>query len=358
MRHPGKGSFDRNAVPKAIRPFCPSAALGSATEIDLAQLAAEGRKLVLLDVDNTLMQWKSEEVPQSSKDWVKQGRDLGLQFCILSNTRRHDRLDRIATSLGVEWIKGRFKPHPEAYLAALQKYGVSADEAIMVGDQLLTDVFGAGRAGIDSIWVQRISRTEFLGTKVISRNVERLMGLALRRWFQGAEDSERPGFFQRGVVRQLIKFGLVGGTATVVDVGLHWMLMYKATWGGASLSEQVGRWMIDHAPFAQALAGEKISGAAFAPLKVGPVLLAILVSYVLNWAWTFRTPEGRISVGQAGKFYLVALIGMVIQITTGTIVKLSLPESQMSFAIATLAGIVMGFAWNFNAQRLWTFKRK
>lgn len=357
MRHPGQGSFQKEAVPKPLRKFCPTEALGSINEIDLEQLAAEGRKLVIIDVDNTLMEWKSEEVPAETKAWVKRGQDVGLTFCILSNTRRHDRLDRIAKSLGIEWVKGKFKPNPEAYHRALEQFKVKPEEAIMVGDQLLTDILGASRAGIDSIWVQRISSVEFLGTRVISRNVEHFLGLFLRRWFQSTSDSQRSGFFQRDVVRQLLKFGVVGGTATVVDLGIHWWLMYKATFNGALIKDQVGTWMIQSLNLNWPLDADHLDDAAFAPLKIGPVLVAILVSYILNWSWTFRTADSKMSINQASRFYAVALVGMVISVTASSMAKLALPQNKMAWGLASLAGIAAGFAWNFNAQRRWTFKK-
>lgn len=357
MRHPGQGSFQKDSVPKPLRKFCPTEALGSITEIDLDQLAAEGRKLIIIDVDNTLMEWKSEEVPPENRAWVERGKSLGLNICIISNTRRHERLDRIAKSLGIEWMKGKFKPNPQAYLAALDRFKVLPEEAIMVGDQLLTDIFGASRAGIDSIWVQKISSSEFLGTRIVSRNVEHLLGLFLRSWFQSSSATARSGFFQRDVVRQLLKFGVVGGTATVVDLGIHWWLMYRATYGGDLIKNQVGTWVIQSLNLSWPMDADHLDDAAFAPLKIGPVLVAIFVSYILNWSWTFRTPDSKMSVKQATRFYAVALIGMVISVTASSMAKLALPQNKMAWGLASLAGIAAGFAWNFNAQRRWTFKK-
>lgn len=357
MRHPGQGSFRKESVPKPLRKFCPTEALSSITEIDLQQLVAEGRKLIIIDVDNTLMEWKSEEVPADTKAWIKRGQDLGIAFCILSNTRRHDRLDRIAKSLGIEWIKGKYKPNPEAYHSALTQFKVTPEQAIMVGDQLLTDVLGAGRAGIDSIWVEKISKTEFLGTRVVSRNIEHLLGLFLRAWFQSSSASARSGFFQRDVVRQLLKFGVVGGTATIVDLGIHWWLMYKAMASGSLIKDQVGTWMIQSLNLNWPLDADHLDDAAFAPLKIGPVLIAIFVSYILNWSWTFRTADSKMSVNQASRFYAVALVGMVISVTASSMAKLALPQNKMAWGLASLAGIAAGFAWNFNAQKRWTFKK-
>lgn len=357
MRHPGQGVYSREAVPKPLRKLCPAVALDSALDVDLEGLAAEGRKLVLLDVDNTIMAWRAESAPPEACDWIQRGKDAGLEFCILSNTRRPERLARIAGELEVEFIRDKFKPNPQGYLLALERFNVKPEEAVMIGDQLLTDVFGASRAGIDSIWVQRLSRKEFLGTKLISRNVERIVGLALRRWFQSEADSDRPGFFQKSVVRQLVKFGIVGGTATFVDLGLHNILMFRMAWDGVSLKERVGTWVIQSLGLSWPLAPDRLYDAAFVPLKVPVVMLAIMVSYLLNWAWTFRQPEAKLNVRQGAKFYIVALVGMVISITAGQLTNLVFhADVGTTWALASFVGMVTGFIWNFNVQRRWTFR--
>ncbi|WP_110928880.1 HAD family hydrolase [Bacillus massiliglaciei] len=50
---------------------------------------------------------------------------------------------------------GRGKPDPAIFHHALERMEVRADEAIMVGDNLMTDILGASRAGIPSVWLNR-----------------------------------------------------------------------------------------------------------------------------------------------------------------------------------------------------------
>jgi len=46
------------------------------------------------------------------------------------------------------------KPQPEIFEKALEMNGVTADEAIMIGDSWTHDIVGAKNAGIDTIWVK------------------------------------------------------------------------------------------------------------------------------------------------------------------------------------------------------------
>jgi putative hydrolase of the HAD superfamily len=50
---------------------------------------------------------------------------------------------------------GRGKPDPSIFEHALSRMSIEKDEAIMVGDNLMTDILGANRAGIKSVWINR-----------------------------------------------------------------------------------------------------------------------------------------------------------------------------------------------------------
>lgn len=50
---------------------------------------------------------------------------------------------------------GRGKPDASIFEHALQVMNMQKDEVIMVGDNLLTDILGASRAGIQSVWINR-----------------------------------------------------------------------------------------------------------------------------------------------------------------------------------------------------------
>ncbi len=69
------------------------------------------------------------------------GAGIGLESC----------LDLVVTSKEV----GADKPEPPIFLAALERAGVNAPEAIYVGDQYQTDVLGARGAGIKPVLIDR-----------------------------------------------------------------------------------------------------------------------------------------------------------------------------------------------------------
>lgn len=50
---------------------------------------------------------------------------------------------------------GRGKPDATIFEHALQLMNINKDEAIMVGDNLMTDILGASRIGMKSVWINR-----------------------------------------------------------------------------------------------------------------------------------------------------------------------------------------------------------
>ncbi|MDQ0221182.1 FMN phosphatase YigB (HAD superfamily) [Peribacillus cavernae] len=62
---------------------------------------------------------------------------------------------------------GRGKPDPSIFEHALSLMYLKKDEVIMVGDNLMTDILGANRAGILSVWINRHNKVR---EKVVSAN--------------------------------------------------------------------------------------------------------------------------------------------------------------------------------------------
>ncbi|MDQ0245534.1 putative hydrolase of the HAD superfamily [Bacillus fengqiuensis] len=50
---------------------------------------------------------------------------------------------------------GRGKPDPSIFEHALTLMSLNKDEVLMVGDNLMTDILGASRVGIKSVWINR-----------------------------------------------------------------------------------------------------------------------------------------------------------------------------------------------------------
>jgi len=135
-------------IPRGVYP--------SISHIDPKALAARGIKLVLADLDNTLVPYKVPEPTAEVEAWKQALEEAGIQLFLLSNSRRPTRPSHFAQCLGIDFIGHAGKPKKGGYLRALERTGCTPEQTVMVGDQIFTDTLGAVRMGIVPLLVEPI----------------------------------------------------------------------------------------------------------------------------------------------------------------------------------------------------------
>ena len=135
-------------IPRGVYP--------SIAHISPKALADRGIKLVLADLDNTLVPYKVPEPTAEVFAWKQALEAEGIQLFLLSNSRKPTRPGHFAHALGIDFIGHAGKPKKGGYLRALEQTGVSREQAVMVGDQIFTDTLGACRMGIVPLLVEPI----------------------------------------------------------------------------------------------------------------------------------------------------------------------------------------------------------
>lgn len=132
-------------IPRGVYP--------SVTDIDPKALAARGIRLVLADLDNTLVPYKVTEPPAEVVDWKNALEENGIRLFLLSNSRKPGRAQRFAEKLGIPYQGHSGKPKRAGYLRAMERMGCAPSETVMVGDQIFTDTLGANNAGVTPLLV-------------------------------------------------------------------------------------------------------------------------------------------------------------------------------------------------------------
>ena len=120
---------------------------------------AQGIKLVLLDIDNTLSVHGRDESPDAAREQVERIRAAALEPVLLSNALA-DRAQAFAGTLGLDVIGQANKPSTHGIDVARERYGRSAEEIVLVGDQLFTDIWAGKRAGVWTVRVDPIDPQE------------------------------------------------------------------------------------------------------------------------------------------------------------------------------------------------------
>ncbi|MCX6742875.1 MAG: GtrA family protein [Candidatus Parcubacteria bacterium] len=122
------------------------------------------------------------------------------------------------------------------------------------------------------------------------------------------------------IIRQFVKFCLVGFLNTFVDFGVY-------------------------------LFFSRIVGLYFLSANILAVFVAMTSSFILNKYWTFQNHGQSIKM-QYLKFFLVNIVYFFLN---NLIVFSSVHYLLISDILAKVMAITVGLFWNFFANRYWTF---
>ena len=135
-------------IPRGVYP--------SITDISPQMLARKGIRLVLADLDNTLVAYRVTEPPAELMAWKQALEAAGIRLFLLSNSRKPGRAKNFAEKLGIPYQGRSGKPKRAGYLRAMERMGARPQETVMVGDQIFTDTLGANNAGAVPLLVEPI----------------------------------------------------------------------------------------------------------------------------------------------------------------------------------------------------------
>jgi len=135
--------------------------------------------------------------------------------------------------------------------------------------------------------------------------------------------------------RELLKFAIVGGTTFVIDNGIWYLLKFT---------------ILEDKPVTA---------------KVIAIIVATIVSYVLNREWSFRTRGGRERHHEAALFFLISGIGVglnslplyvsryVLQFEEPHVSRLV--QEVADFASGSIIGMLLAMFFRFWAFKRWVF---
>ena len=153
--------------------FIPDIYAKNIFEIDYKKLKKDGIKCILFDLDNTIAPLKELKPNKDVKELFAYIDDLNIKAIIISNSRR-SRVAPFKEELNVDSCHTSMKPLKRKYKKILKLFNLEFSEVAAVGDQILTDVFGANRAGIASIFVDSLTPEDRFFTK-INRKFEKMI---------------------------------------------------------------------------------------------------------------------------------------------------------------------------------------
>ena len=152
--------------------FYPYEYVSSVFAIDYRKLYDMGYRGIIFDIDNTLVPHGKDSTAEVDA-LFKRIHEIGLKTLLLSNNSEK-RIKRFLENIDSAYIDDARKPCKESFLKAVKMLGIKKEEAICIGDQIFTDIYGANRCGIDNILVAYIRAKD--EKKIgIKRNLEKIV---------------------------------------------------------------------------------------------------------------------------------------------------------------------------------------
>lgn len=143
----------------------PNIYLNNVKEINLEFLKENNIKGLILDIDNTLIDYDKNLLKGIDK-WCENLKQNNIKLCILSNTNKIRKVEKVAKILDLEYIYFAHKPNKKGFLKAQKLLNLSVNEIATVGDQVFTDVLGGNRVGMYTILTKPIDKRDILLTKI------------------------------------------------------------------------------------------------------------------------------------------------------------------------------------------------
>ena len=167
--------------------FYPKSYFNKIVDIDVDFFIENNIKAVLLDIDNTILD-KRHNMVQGLEEWVKTLKENNIKICILSNTNKKKKAQNLSDKLEVPFIYFAKKPLKFGFKKAKKILEIEDNKTIaVIGDQVLTDVFGANRCKMYSILVKPLKKEDIFVTK-INRLIEKQI---LKSYFKQINQSKK-----------------------------------------------------------------------------------------------------------------------------------------------------------------------
>lgn len=168
-----------------IKKLIPDYYYKSIYDIPLEALYEKGIRLILTDLDNTLISYSETDPSDKLFEFKRKIEALGFEFILVSNSRKH-RVDHFANLYNIPYVKFSTKPLKRGIKKAIHKVAkkdYTYDEVVLLGDQLMTDVLGGKRCKINVILIEPIDkRTDVLSTR-INRGIENFFLKRIKKKF-------------------------------------------------------------------------------------------------------------------------------------------------------------------------------
>lgn len=170
-----------------LNKFLPNEHVKNIFHIKPEVLKEKGIKAIITDLDNTLVEWDRPNATPQLVQWFEDIKSHDIKVTIVSNNNER-RVKAFADPLGIEFIFEARKPLTMAFKRAIKLMNVKKEDTVVIGDQLLTDIFGGNRSGFYTILVIPVAQSDGFMTRFNRKIERRIMSVFKRKGLINWED--------------------------------------------------------------------------------------------------------------------------------------------------------------------------
>lgn len=152
--------------------YIPTECIKSVFDINYNKLYENGKKIILFDVDNTLVSYDMEFATDKIKELINNILSIGFKIVLVSNNKK-ERVEKFASSVNLPFVYYSLKPFTAGYRRALKMYNLKANEAVAIGDQMMTDIKASRKMKMDVIMVKCLKRSSEKWYTRLNRTIEK-----------------------------------------------------------------------------------------------------------------------------------------------------------------------------------------
>ncbi|MFX3616019.1 MAG: YqeG family HAD IIIA-type phosphatase [Sporolactobacillus sp.] len=162
-----------------LKLFLPEEHVDSILDIKPEMLKSRGIRGLITDLDNTLVAWDVASITPELVAWFASLQQAGIATMILTNNSER-RVKAFTGTAKIPYVFRAKKPLSVGFKRAMHLMNLQRDELVVVGDQIMTDIWGGNRIGAHTILVVPISANDGWATR-LNRLVERFILSRMRR---------------------------------------------------------------------------------------------------------------------------------------------------------------------------------
>lgn len=138
----------------------PNAHFNKVEEITVEFLQKNEIKALILDIDNTLIDYK-QHLSEKVINWAEELKRKEIKLYILSNTNNKEKVEKVSKRLDIPYFNLAQKPLKKGFLKTQKALNEKPENIGVIGDQIFTDIIGGNRCNMFTILVEPIDIKDY-----------------------------------------------------------------------------------------------------------------------------------------------------------------------------------------------------